>query len=145
VIRKIGLISLLAFPSSALAGFTASVDLGQALNSHTQHDVSLRAGYTISLVNLHITPEISERLLLKDTQSSLGTFVGARVSMGFLFAPGIYGQTGVWTYDQSTSSTGGLSLDFRGIPSTVVGAHGGYTMHVKGNFISGGVHAGVEF
>ena len=145
MIRSLGLADLLLSPSSALAGMTASVDLGQALESHYEHDVALRVGYTINLVNLHITPEISERLLLTGTETSLGTFVGARATLGFLIAPGIYGQTGVWTYDQTTSTTGGMTLDFRGVPMGIFGAHAGYTMHTKGNFVSGGLHAGVEF
>jgi hypothetical protein len=145
MIRPIGLAALLCFPCSAFAGLTASVDLGKAVDSHFEQDVGMRVGYTINLVNLHITPEISERLLLAGTETALGTFVGARATLGFLVAPGVYAQTGVWTYDQSSSTTGGLTLDFRGVPMAILGAHGGYTTHVKGNFISGGVHAGIEF
>ena len=31
------------------------------------------------------------------------------------------------------------------IPMGIFGAHAGYTTHTKGNFVSGGLHAGVEF
>jgi len=107
--------------------------------------VALRAGYTISLVNLHLTPEISERLLVSENDVALGTFIGARATMGLVVAPGFYVQAGGWTYDQTTSTTGGLTLDFRAIPMAVMGVHGGYTLHVAGDFISAGAHAGIEF
>ena len=46
---------------------------------------------------------------------------------------------------QVPSSTGGMTLDFRGVPMSIFGLHAGYTMHDKGNFLSYGLHAGLEF
>ncbi len=145
MIRRLSLAALLLAPGTALAGFTASADLGAAFNSDFKYDVGLRAGYTINLVNVHLTPEIGERLLLTDDDLSLGTFIGLRASVGFAIAPGAYLSYCAWTYDQTTATTGGLTLDFRAIPLMVVGAHGGYTLHAAGNFPSAGVHAGLEF
>jgi len=145
VIRTIGLMALLLAPGSALAGMTVSVDMGAAFHDVYEYDLGLRAGYTITLVNVHLTPEISERLLVAEDDLALGTFFGARASIGFAVAPGVYFSTGAWTYDQTTSTSGGVTLDFRAIPLMVVGAHGGYTLHDKGDFPSAGVHAGIEF
>ncbi len=145
MIKKIGLAALLLAPSTAMAGFTASVDVAQAFESPVQYDMGLRAGYTISLVNVHLTPEISERLLVMEDDIDIGTFFGARLSMGFAVAPGVFFNTGAWTYGQTTSSTGGLTLDFRAIPMAVVGLHAGYTLHEGGDFASAGAHIGVEF
>ena len=145
MIRTLAMAAMMWLPTSALAGFTAVVDLGQTVDSHYEQDLGLRAGYTISLVNLHVTPEVSQRLLLVDSDTAMGTFIGGRASLGFLIAPGIYANTGVWTNDQTTSSTGGMTLDFRGVPMSIFGLHAGYTMHDKGNFLSYGLHAGLEF
>jgi len=146
VIRCLGVCALLAFPSTAAAGgFTLSADLGKVVTGEvTPYDIGMRAGYTIDIANLHLTPEISERLLVEEEDLQLGTFLGARVAFGHVVAPGIYFSGGTWTYSQLTSMSGGLTLDLRAIPLLVTGIHGGYTTLNKSGFISAGFHVGFE-
>jgi hypothetical protein len=145
MIHRLGLLALLSASSSALAGTTVSADFGQVFDSQFEQDMALRAGYELPIPAIHIAPEVSARMLRSDDATALGAFVGVRVSIGMLVSPGVYAQTGIWSADQSKSSTGGLSLDFRAVPLAIFGVHGGYTTHDAGNFVSAGAHAGLKF
>lgn len=49
-----------------------------------------------------------------------------------------------WTYDGSSSFTGGATVDVRAIQKLVLGVHGGYSTHILGDFITAGAHAGFQ-
>ncbi len=135
-----------AIPATTHAsGLTASVDVGAALNQVSDGpDLGLRIGYTLDIGNLHLTPELMQRLLILETDPVMGTFFGARLSHGHTFSPGIYGHGGTWLDPAVSAMGGGLSLDFRAIPKLVVGVHAGYTTSETGGFITGGGHAGIQ-
>jgi hypothetical protein len=141
-LAAIGL-SAMSTPAQA-GGFTASVDTGAVLLEQSGYDLALRAGWTIDFANFHITPEIAERLLATEQEPYVGTFAGARISHGHVISPGIYSMVGVWTYDGSSTVTGGVSIDLRAIPGIVAGVHSGYSTHVAGGFMTVGGHVGFE-
>jgi len=139
------LVGLSTSSTARAGGLTASLDAGAVfLGEGSGYDLALRAGWTIDIANFHLTPEIAERLLAASSDPYLGTFFGGRLSHGHTISPGIYGMVGAWTYDGSSSVTGGITLDLRAIRGIVAGVHSSYTTHSLGGFLTAGGHVGFE-
>jgi hypothetical protein len=135
---------LLSSTTAVAGGFTGSIDAGTTLLEQQGFDMGVRVGWTFEIGNSFLTPEIGERLLTTTAEPNLGTFAGLRLSHGHIISPGVYGMVTGWTYDGSSSFTGGATIDVRAIPTLVLGVHGGYSTHILGDFITAGAHAGFQ-
>lgn len=122
---------------------------------------ALRLGFELDATILSLTPEVGGSYHAfggeTDSTSIFRGFGGARLALGAVVRPGIYGHAGyahVGHGDSSRSAAtydGGLFLDFTLLPVIDLGIHGGYAM-VAGNadgpanhWLNGGAHVAFKF
>lgn len=132
----------------ARADIMAGVDFDSVLPVKSEADFgggfSVRLGDQLHLPAIALTPELI--FSYADFSNAFGPTlyrggVGARLSIGEIIRPGIYGHIGFGRYEPARPAVdpsgtdltydGGITLDFTLIPVLNLGVHGGYNVLVR--------------
>lgn len=136
-----------ALPATAHAGKTniaLDADIGGNIeNGDIAAGMAIRVGYKLQAVIVQFTPEIGARYLMNEDADLITGFAGARLSVGKIINPGVFGHVGLAKAGGYVDAGG--FLDFTPVPVFKFGVHGGYAAYGPNPWGFGGVHAYVQF